>query len=524
MTPGRAVPVPGPGETEGQGAPAAPWHRVHPVSPLVRGWIAVVAIAFVYGQNTLSSFFGEEEPNPGPDFISGTPLMVSLLVGAGILLLILLGFFGTWWFTKYQITDRHVNVNTGMVFRQQRQARIDRVQSIDIAQPLVARIFGLAELRFDVADSGSAAMNLAFVKLSEAHELRNEILARAAGLKTPAPSAPALPVQPDAVTVAGQSPDPTAPQEAAPGAPAPGYASVSASLAASERVVAVVPTGRLIGSILLRPATILMVLLIIGLGIAMSAIEGFAPFYLLPALLGMAGALWNNLNTGYNFKAATSADGLRLSYGLLDTRHQTVPPGRVQAIKVTAPFFWRPLGWYRVAVNVAGIGGGAANDAEQRSVLLPVGSYEDVLAVLSVVLPAPGVSAPRDFFAAAINGSGTEGGFVVSPPRVRPLSPLAYKRQGYALTDTALVARNGALHRTIAIVPHARTQGLRLSQGPLARRFGVVDLSLATIAGPVVPLVHQLDVASGRELFLEQADRAAAARRQTDSNHWLGDA
>ena len=289
-------------------------------------------------------------------------------------------------------------------------------------------------------------------------------------------------------------------------------------------MVASVPLGRLVGSILLRPSTVFMVLGLTGLAIGMSTIDGFAPFYLLPALLGMAGALWNNLNTGYNFKAATSADGLRLGYGLLDTRHQTVPPGRVQAIKVSAPFLWRRLGWYKVAVNVAGIGGGAANDAEQRSVLLPVGTFEDVLAVLSVVLPAPGVEAPREFFAAAINGSGTEHGFVVSPPRIRPLAPLAYRRQGYALTDTALVARNGALHRTIAIVPHARTQGLSLRQGPLARRLEVVDLSLATIPGPVVPLVRQLDIGAGRDLFLEQADRAAAARKQTDSNHWLGEA
>ena len=156
---------------------------MHPVSPLVRGWLAVVAVAFVYGQNTLSSSFGGGEAYPGEEFVDGGSLLVPVLIGSGILLLILLGFLGSWWFTKYQVTDRHVNVNSGMVFRRQRQARIDRVQSIDIAQPLVARIFGLAELRFDVADSGSAAMSLAFIKLSEAHQLRNTILARAAGLK-----------------------------------------------------------------------------------------------------------------------------------------------------------------------------------------------------------------------------------------------------------------------------------------------------------------------------------------------------
>lgn len=235
----------------------------------------------------------------------------------------------------------------------------------------------------------------------------------------------------------------------------------------------------------------------------------------------MGTALWNNLNTGYNFTAATSAEGLRLSYGLLDTRHQSVPPGRVAAIKISAPLLWRKLGWYKMSVNVAGIGGDDANDGGSRSVLLPVGTFEDVLAVLSVVLPDPGTANPRAFFAAAVNGAGTDFGFITSPARIRPLAPLAHSRQGYALTTTALVARNGALHRTLAIVPHARTQGLSLKQGPLARRFAVADLYLSTIAGPVTPVVRQLDIRHGRELFLEQADRAAAARKTTDSNHWL---
>ena len=494
-----------------------PWHRVHPVSPLVRGWIAVVAIAFVYGQNALSSLIEPEQSTPEDGFLPQGSLLIPILIGMGILIVILLGFLGSWWFTKYQITDKHVNVNSGMIFRQQRQARIDRVQSIDIAQPLVARIFGLAELRFDVADSGSAAMSLAFIKLAEAQELRNTILARAAGLKSATvqrhgsvSAQPTAVLDPEAIAnFQTQFPD----DVLSPAEPP--------LQQASERVVATVPLGRLIGSLLLRPVTIFGLVAIIAVGIAMGMIEDFRPLFLLPGLLGVAGLIWKHINTGYNFKAATSADGLRLSYGLLDTRHQTVPPGRVQAIEIRGPLFWRRAGWYRVAVNVAGIGGPGAEDADERSVLLPVGTYEDVLSVLSVVLPDPGVAAARDFFAAAINGSGQDQGFTTSSPRVRRLSPLAYKRQGFAVTHTALVARNGAWHRTTVIVPHERTQGIRLSQGPLARRFNVAEVGLATTAGPVTPVVKQLDLEEARALFLSQSDRAALARKKHDTNHWL---
>ena len=39
--------------------------------------------------------------------------------------------------------------------RDQRQVRLDRVQAVDLRQPLLARIAGLAELKFEAADGGT---------------------------------------------------------------------------------------------------------------------------------------------------------------------------------------------------------------------------------------------------------------------------------------------------------------------------------------------------------------------------------
>lgn len=485
----------------------AGWHRVHPVSPLVRGWIAVVAIAFVYGQNAFDGLLNPgTEPDPGDQWLAERgPLVV--LIGLGVLVLVVLGFFGSWWFTRYQITEHHVNVNSGVIFRQQRQARIDRVQAIDIAQPLLARIFGLAELKFDVADSGESAMSLSYVKLAEAKELRNEILLRASGLKTET-HRPAEPAGQVIGTAAGETPG--APAHVPANAPAP---------EAPEFVVATVPPGRLVGSLLLHPLSITLAVSVVVVIVLMVNVEGFGPFVLLPMFLGLGGGLWNGFNQGWNFRAATGADGLRMSYGLLDTRHQTVPPGRVQAIRISSPWLWRSLGWYRVTVNVAGFG--QNTDTAQRSTLLPVGKYEDVMAVLSVVLPDPGAADPVELFRAGISGSGPEHGFTGSPHSVRRLSPLAWRRQGYAVTGTALLARAGVLHRTLVVVPHERSQGLLLTQGPLARRFKVANVHLATTPGPISPVVKQLALNDARTLFLEQSDRAAVARALHDANHWI---
>ena len=104
-----------------------------------------------------------------------------LLGGGALLLLTVLGFVLSWYFTRYQVAEGYVRVNTGFLFKQQRQARLDRVQAIDVVQPLLARIFGLAELRFEVADAGESAVHLAYLRADEARQLRATILARASG-------------------------------------------------------------------------------------------------------------------------------------------------------------------------------------------------------------------------------------------------------------------------------------------------------------------------------------------------------
>ena len=124
-----------------------------------------------------------------------------LLLGGGTLLLLtVLGFILSWYFTRYQVAEGYVRVNTGFLFRQQRQARLDRVQAIDVVQPLLARIFGLAELRFEVADAGESAVHLAYLRADEARQLRATILAgapaRSVAVAVPRGTGPGQPAAP----------------------------------------------------------------------------------------------------------------------------------------------------------------------------------------------------------------------------------------------------------------------------------------------------------------------------------------
>src|SRR6478735_5925521 len=311
-----------------EGTADAGWLRVHPASPFVRGWVALAALLFFFGRDSFERFL-----QGGPLFderLAGRAPWL-LLGGGALILLTVLGYVLSWYFTRYQVAGGYVRVNTGFLFKQQRQARLDRVQAIDVVQPLLARIFGLAELRFEVADAGQSAVRLAYLRADEARQLRATILARASG------AAGGTPVR-------------------EPGDPESGELE-AAAVEAPEQAVLTVPPPRLVGSLLLSEQSVV----ILAGGIAsvlLSAVTENRNFtvFLIPAAIGLAAAYWSSFNKGYNFTAAVSPDGLRLRYGLLDTRAQTVPPGRIQALKVSQPPLWRILGWYRIQVNVAGYG------------------------------------------------------------------------------------------------------------------------------------------------------------------------
>ncbi|MFJ4209510.1 PH domain-containing protein [Paenarthrobacter sp. NPDC089675] len=462
------------------------WRRVHPASPFVRGWVALAAVLYFFGRDSF------ERVLQGRDFLDPhlNGRVLWLLAGGGVVLLLAVGgFILSWYFTRYQVAEGYVRVNTGWLFKQQRQARLDRVQAIDIVQPLLARIFGLAELKFEVADAGESAVRLAYLRLPQAKQLRAAILARAAGVVTGEESIEEIPEAPE------------------------------------QRVLSV-PPSRLIGSLLLSEQTV-GILLAAAASVAISVYtENSAIFLaLIPAILGIGAAYWSSFNKGYNFTAAISPDGIRLRYGLLDTQAQTVPPGRIQALKITQSPLWRLFGWYRMHVNVAGYGGAPGHENAARTTLLPVGMKSDVMMMLSLVLPDPGVEDPQWVFSAGLEGlaqvAGDVDGFTTTPRRARLLAPLGWRRNGFLATRTALLLRSGRWWHALVLVPHQRTQSMALQQGPLARRFGVADLVLHTTPGPVAPRLYQADVAQAVKLFDQQAARAREARKRQTSEQWL---
>jgi putative membrane protein len=472
----------------------------------VKGWKFFAAIVAIVAYNAADDL---------RDVAGAVGSRMWLYVVLGILVATVVAFAYSavaWRMTRFAVTDDAVHLRTGILFRQQRQARLDRLQAVDVVQPLLARILGLAELRLEVAGGAGSAVPLAFLREAEAEQLRAELLARAAGLhrRRPAPA-------PDATTPAG---DPGLPAPAD-GAPEPDAGYEGEAPTAPERPVYEVPVGRLLASTLLSGATIWLLVGVVVIVIAMIAARSIEPaFALLPAAFGIVSYVWSRFNRGANFRAAISPDGLRLRHGLTESRAQTVPPGRVQAVRLIQPLLWRGRDWWRVEINVAGYGTETDN-GQAENVLLPVGTRDDALLALWLVLPDLGTADPRALLDEALTGTSPDGSFAVAPRRAIWLDPIGWRRHGVTVTERALVMRSGVLLRSVKVVPHERTQSLGLSQGPVQRRLGLASVELHSTPGPVVPTIAHLDARVAAGLLDEQAARARTARAAAGPEQWM---
>jgi len=451
------------------------WRRMHPVTPAVKGW-KVVVVLLALGVQQL----GENLRELGDLMGTNTWLIALAVLGAGAL--IGFGYAAiAWRMTRFAIDDEAVYLHSGVLFRQQRKARLDRLQAVDVVQPLLARLLGLAELRLEVAGGAGSGISLSFLREDDATALRTELLALAAGVRrvegTPAP------------------------------VPAP-----------QDSVLEVTP-ARLIAAMARSGGSVVLVLGVAGLIAAVVASHEIGTiFVMVPAALGFVSFYWGRFSREFNFRAAISPEGIGLRHGLLEARSQTVPPGRVQALRLTQSLLWRGPGWWRVEMNVAGYSGEKVQVTE--NVLLPVGDRDQALLAIWLVLPDLGVADPRALLAAAMDGSGQEEGFTTIPRRARWLDPLGWRRAGFVVTDRALLIRSGRLTHRLVVVPHERTQSLSLEQGPVQRRLGVASLVVHSTPGTVRPQIPHLDATAAGALMTEQAARARTARAGAGPELW----
>jgi putative membrane protein len=435
----------------------AAWHRLHPLSPLVRTGRHLVALGVLVLLLIFANHSGSNN-----DFISDF-VVIGIVLVAGII---------SWLVTRWQVADGVLRIETGLIRRQSLRFPLSQVQAIDVVQTGLERVLGLAELRLRMAGADSSGGRLACLPLADAERLREQLLAMGHAAAPPVP----------------------------PGGGTGGAAVPSAGAAAPprpERVLFRVQSERLAGAIILSRsgayagAVIAVVILVIALTGNPGVIVPFLVFG-----FGVVASVWRQFNTEFGTVVAEAPDGLRLRSGLVQTAAETIRPGRVQAVRIVEPLFWRAFGWCRLEVDVAGPRQRRENRSEGRRLraLIPVGSRADADRMLGELLAAP----PRPTHPA--------------PASARLKTPLSYHFLAWAADDRYVVASRGRICRKTTWVPLEKVQSIRWVQGPVQRRLGLATVRLDVAGRRVTASIQDRGAAEAGELLGRLPDLARAAR------------
>jgi putative membrane protein len=434
-------------------------HRLSPLTPLVRGAVFVVAVAATTWDDLFSGRLG-----------------TLALILLGVLFAGAVYGYLSWLRTKYWIDRTELRIDTGVVYHQSRRIRIDRLQGIDIVQPFVARLFGLAELKMDVA-GGDREGALAFLPLAEAHRVREVLLARRDAARATGPDAD----RPDA-------------DGAPPWAP-------------PDRDIAALDLPTLLLSILLSAETVWLILGSVALGIALlfNGVVVVAP--VLPFVGGLALISVRRLSAYYGFTVSQTNVGLQVRRGLFERATQTIALARVQGVVVSEPILWRRMGWAKLDVSVAGAGGTSESDGRPSA---------------TTVMPVAPIALVHELAEHLLRGDddGVDLGLgsvaLTAPPRsARWVDPVSRRFMGAGIGEELVVTREGWLNRRTHAARHARVQSVRLSQGPMQRRLGLADVHVDSPPGPVRVRARHRSAADARAFFEEEQGRAQRARATT---------
>ena len=354
-------------------------------------------------------------------------------------------------------------VDRGVIQHSHQKVQLSRLQSVEVAQPFIPRLFGLAEVIVEVAGAGDSRVKVSYLDKESAQALRNEIVAHAAGVDAMAPSAP-------------------------------------------ENLLTAVDNNQLLLSLLLRFRTlalfVLTALLLVlafltggwgALGIAL--VTGGVPAF------GVA----NKFLVRYGFTVAESPDGLRIRHGLTSTVASTVP---------------------RAACTQSDSAPVRSGDCSDGSAWLWTSAATRGRATTTDATPphssrSPTGTPPSRWWRGCCPGRPADLDFAPIPERARWRAPLQWRRIGVNVTDRVFIARRGRIEQWLTVVPHGRVQSVRITQGPWERSLRLASLHLDTVPGPVHVVVPHMDVNQIRDLAEHEQDRASAARRGAGPQRWM---
>lgn len=499
------------------------WRRVHWLTPLLQVWQALVIIVVVVLTQSLNNVImlikNLRENVPGHPGI----LLLVIAVPLAMLALLIIYLYFAWRATSWKITATDVQYRRGIFFKKHRKIPLDRVQSVDVYRPLAARIFGLGALRVESAGGQGSRVEIQFLANKYLDRARREVVARIAGRSLT---------------------DETSHQTGAEGLVGTDlFAEDDYHLAADEYEVYRVSPGRLIASVLLTSevvwllimSLIIVICVVVLFFMADLTVEGIAVGSIIPTIISIGiiplmilSYAWSRFNSGFNFSANITHDGIRVTSGLLALKSQTLPPGRIHAIRFLQPLLWRPFGWWQAEVTLAGHGVETSGNQKKQAadnLLLPVGTLEQAKIILEMAIRDLGINegAEREkLLQEAFDGTNSDSvaSFTTIAKKAQIMDPFARFRRAFAVTDTVLIYRDGWIRRKVTFAPHERAQSVTTSAGPVQRHLGVAGVRLDLVPGTATMKVKHLDAQVAAQLAKDELAASKVRSRVEPNAQW----
>nr|WP_231375978.1 PH domain-containing protein [Corynebacterium aquatimens] len=406
---------------------------------MLRVWAVIIALATV----VLFNFATYIADAVGDQRITRADVCSYAAIGVGALLIVF-AVSQVWWSQMgFRVGPEEVILRQGVISTKLRSARYDRIQAVDVVEPLAARICGLAAVRVEAAGGANSAIEIGFLKRADVEDVREELLRRIA------------------VTTGD----------------------MGLSNDHHHYVVPPIPIARSLIGAFLRLTTLFT--LVWSFVPALTSVT-FA--VIMPILIGFIPQIWRQIDQSWRYQAFLIDDVVHLSYGLANRRKQSVPLDRIHAVGLSQPIFWRIFGWWTVSVNIAGYGR-ESSKVSGTSRLLPVGSYQQALELLSAIGP---------FTVEELHRTASPDFWQFRSPRRAALpSPIDAGRQAVSLlptpSGTVALTRHGRFSRKLEFIETSHIQELTYRRGPIQKALKLAHVRFNLVPGPVKMKARDLD-------------------------------
>lgn len=466
-------------------AQEVPWKSLSPRAPLAALVPVVAMVVRSLGGALLPAFLMADHGYPA--YIWGTVIAVALF-----------GVFGGLYEVatlRYRVVDGQLEIHSGLFTKSSRFIEAARVQNTEVLQPFVSKLLGLVELKVETASGQKADGHLRGLEPAEAQAIIDALHA-ARGLAVPTLG----------TLHGGAGPEGEVLAQARLvdllryGATASGLGVLAVVLGTFNELMEVfqkrvLPWMMARWEALGRP----------GMGwvsVTLAVLTGVLALWAVNVVLALL--------RFHGFRLVETAGHFRAVSGLVTRRQVTVRRERMQQVVVDEPLLRRWLGFGSVEVETAGVRTGS-EPAERAELLVPVvptPGLEPLVQRLIPELPSalhalPWRPAhPRALLRARIRAVGFS--LLLAVPATVFLGrwgalawvllPLLltevwfdWRFQGWLITESLVVVRQGFWRRRTTVLQRARIQSVKALQGPLERGYGIGRVHVA-VAGSDVTL------------------------------------